>query len=205
MITRGKKTEYRRELRGRVLAVAMPMFKKRGVRTVRMDEIASALSISKRTLYEIFDNKESLLLEGIKRNKEQAEARLAEYASSGANEMEILIEFIRVQMNGLQNVSPEYFADIDRYPSVVEYLHAKNARHRERSMEFTRKGIEHGYFIPNINYDIFVDVCDVMLEQIRRLRLYEKYPMKEIMHTIVTLLMRGCCTEKGRQMLDKVL
>lgn len=205
MITRDKKDEHRRELRDRVLAVAMPMFKKRGVKSVRMDEIASSLSISKRTLYEIFDSKEALILEGIKRNKERTEARLAEYAASGANEMEILIEFLRTQMNELQNVSPDYFADIDCYPRVMEYLHVKSARHRARSMEFTRRGIEHGYFISNINYDIFTIVCDVMMEQVMKLRMYEKYPMREIMHTLVSLLLRGCCTEKGRKMLDDVL
>lgn len=203
--TSDKTIEHRRELHGRILETAMPVFKKRGVKSVRMDDIAAMLSISKRTLYELFDNKEALLLEGIKRSKEQTEAHLIKYAASGANEMDVLIEFLRVQMNGLQDVCPEYFTDINHYDSVMDYLHAKNDSHRERAREFTRRGIEHGYFIPTINYDIFTEICDIMMEQVMKLRMYEKYPMTDIIRTIVSLLLRGCCTEKGRQMLDKVL
>ena len=57
---------YRRGLKGKILETAMVMFAKNGIKAVRMDDIASSLNISKRTLYEIFENKEVLLFEGIK-------------------------------------------------------------------------------------------------------------------------------------------
>ena len=45
------------ELEERILEVTMDMFHKQGIKQVRMDDIAKTLSISKRTLYEIFDDK----------------------------------------------------------------------------------------------------------------------------------------------------
>ena len=51
-------TEYRRQLRKRILEVASLEFRSKGIRSVKMDDIANSLSISKRTLYEIYENKE---------------------------------------------------------------------------------------------------------------------------------------------------
>ena len=60
-------SNYRRDLKERILTVAMQAFKLRGIRNVRMDDIATTLGISKRTIYEIYSNKEELLLDGIMR------------------------------------------------------------------------------------------------------------------------------------------
>lgn len=196
---------YRDELRARIIETASPLFKQRGIRAVRMDEIASMLTISKRTLYEVFDNKEALLLECIKQNKSRIDRLLEKRAAAADNEMEVLIEFLRNQMDDLQDVCPAYFTDLAKYESVMAYLKADGERRKNKSREFTTRGVEHGYFIPNLNYDIFNVISDAMVEYAMKSRLYEQYPIKEIMHTFVTILLRGCCTEKGRRILDSVL
>ena len=45
----------------RIIAQAMQMFVSQGIKSVRMDDIARQLGVSKRTLYEMFGDKESLL------------------------------------------------------------------------------------------------------------------------------------------------
>ena len=42
----------------RIVSVAQEMFLARGIRSVRMDDIAHACGVSKRTLYEIFNDRE---------------------------------------------------------------------------------------------------------------------------------------------------
>lgn len=59
-----KRNKYdREELRKRVIAEAFRAFGKYGIKNVHMDDLACSLSISKRTLYELFCDKEQLLLE----------------------------------------------------------------------------------------------------------------------------------------------
>ena len=60
-------TLYRQELKGRILEMAMQEFMTNGIRKVKMDDIARMLGISKRTLYEIYQDKEAILFEGLKR------------------------------------------------------------------------------------------------------------------------------------------
>ena len=50
----------------RVIAHVAEMIKQMGVRSIRMDDVASSLGMSKRTLYEMFGDKEDLLFESIK-------------------------------------------------------------------------------------------------------------------------------------------
>ena len=45
----------------RIIEQAMHMFVSQGIKSVRMDDIAQMMGISKRTLYELFGDKETLL------------------------------------------------------------------------------------------------------------------------------------------------
>ena len=58
-------SEYKQSLRERIVEVAMQAFAKQGIKAVRMNDIAHLLGISKRTLYEVFDTKEAVLLAGV--------------------------------------------------------------------------------------------------------------------------------------------
>ena len=48
--------------RNMVVKTAMELFRVKGIKDVTMDDIAHRLKMSKRTLYELFDDKESLFL-----------------------------------------------------------------------------------------------------------------------------------------------
>ena len=63
--------EYRQELKNKIVNFAMGEFFKRGVKAVKMDEISQGLHVSKRTVYEIFGDKEELLLCGMKQQQEE--------------------------------------------------------------------------------------------------------------------------------------
>ena len=54
-----------------IVLAAAKSFAQKGVKTVRMDDIAAGLSISKRTLYELFHDKEDLLLDVMKLHREE--------------------------------------------------------------------------------------------------------------------------------------
>ena len=57
-----RKRNDRDELRQKVIETAYQAFSKSGIKNVHIDDIALSLSISKRTIYELFQGKEQLLL-----------------------------------------------------------------------------------------------------------------------------------------------
>ena len=56
-----KHSTSRVELRERIILAAVELFTTNGIKSITMDEIAASLGISKRTLYEVFPDKETLL------------------------------------------------------------------------------------------------------------------------------------------------
>ena len=61
MMEHGRDASQKAELRERIIMTATEAFTLKGIKCITMDDIAAALGISKRTLYEVFADKESLL------------------------------------------------------------------------------------------------------------------------------------------------
>lgn len=89
-------TCYKLELRNRILKAAMTEFLHKGVKSVKMDDIANTLAISKRTLYEIYSNKEELLLEAVRIHEQEFNDHMLQYSlDKNHNVMDIIIEFYK--------------------------------------------------------------------------------------------------------------
>ena len=66
-----KEHPSRLELRERIVDTALQSFVTHGIKSITMDDIAAALGISKRTLYEVFADKETLLMECLRRAQDE--------------------------------------------------------------------------------------------------------------------------------------
>lgn len=201
----GHPTNYRQELRDKILRTAMRLFKQHGVKSVKMDDISNALAISKRTLYEIYDNKEELLLAGVRLDQMNKRQQMEVFATKGNhNEIEVMAKFVKMQMEDLNNISPLFFSEIGLYKRVVSFIQEHKAEQRRYILAFIQQGVEHGYFMPGLNYDIVIDMGIGVMNHVMETKLYEQYPIQEIFHNYVSVLMRGYCTDKGIQELDKL-
>lgn len=201
----GNTTAYRETLRLKLLETAMPLFKRNGVKAVRMDDIAAELQISKRTLYEIYSNKEDLLFECVKHDSETFQTQLNEYARGTNNEMDVIAFFLKSKLKDIDKTNPIFFTEIHKYSKIVTYLKASLESQREKSLTFFNNGISHGFFRDDINYDIVHKMLDAATNHVMQSEMYKKYRLKEIFHTLMLIYMRACCTEKGMAYIDKFL
>lgn len=190
-------TTYRQELKGKILVAAMSLFKREGIKRVKMDDIAQALSISKRTLYEIYENKEQLLCEGVVYEYQLRLEQHRQFTEQAENEIEVVMEVIRQDIVRLGGINPLFFSELAKYERVVELLNKEHEDKRLRSMEFVKKGIENGYFRSDLNYDIISKMSDAVVQHVMMSKMYEEYPLSEIFRNHVDILFRGICTDKG--------
>lgn len=150
----GNVTAYREGLKQKILYTAMSLFKEKGIKAVRMDDIATKMVISKRTLYEIYSNKEDLLYECIKNDNEILMKKIADYASMAENEMAVVAFFIRTKLKDLGSINPLFFSEMEKYERILAFFKENSEKQNARSQEFITKGIEHGFFRNDLNYDI---------------------------------------------------
>lgn len=199
-------TEYRKELRGRILEVAMQDFIQRGIRAVKMDDIAGSLGISKRTLYEIFPNKESLLLEGIRLKQAMGEEEMAKYVTEkNPNTMDIIMKFYHMQMEELSSLPLTFITEISRYPLVTEFLRKKHQKSEENANRFFQRGVKEGYFRSDVDYELISRIGEGMMQNAIARQLYFQYEPQYIFRNIIFLFLRGFCTQKGLEYIDNTL
>ena len=196
-------TNYRMELPAKIMQVAMREFRRCGVKAVKMDDIASRLSISKRTLYEIFSNKEELLLECVRMQEEAFDSHMAEFGSDGShNSIDIILEFYRYQMQNVSDVSPAFYEELSKYGHVVDFLNKKRIKRNANAKAFFANGVSEGYFRKDVDFDIVSQIGAASMEHAMKTKMYEKYGMKDLLHNILFLFLRGLCTAEGIALLD---
>ena len=199
-------TLYRQEWKGKILQTAMEEFTQKGVRAVKMDDIATRLSISKRTLYEIYSNKEDLLLEGVRLYHKESAAYMYFFSIQPEhNVMDISIEFYQKKMGDLARTNPVFYSDIHKYETVTAFLEEEHERNEEEACRFFERGIHEGFFRPDFDYGIISRIGNVAMKYVMETKMYQEYDMQYIFRNIVFTLIRGFCTQKGIEIIDKRL
>lgn len=204
-ISKNTSSIYRALLKEKIISTATTCFHSQGIKAVKMDDIAHRLSISKRTLYELFHNKEELLLACIKSGRERFTKHLEELMRQGANTMDVFMDIITTQMDDTHRINPLFFAEMDKYPSVVNYLEKTRAEQHANSQEFFIKGVKEGYFRDDVNFDIVLEISNSCVEHVMKSAMYDRFPLYEIHHTVTIVFVRGLCTEKGVKCIDDTL
>lgn len=196
---------YRLALREKIMDTAMQAFIRQGIRAVRMDDIAQQLGISKRTLYEIYEDKEELLLQSIKKYNAQRVATLTEYAAQGHNVIDIVLEAYRLKLAESRMVNPLFYSDMMKYPKVDKFIKDTRERSRDKFMLFIEQGIKEGYFQKNINLSLIPLLMDAVGDYIMSNQLLQQYPAEELFDSFYLLPLRGLCTEQGVRKLDEAI
>lgn len=195
---------FSQEQRNRVIDTAGSMFTSQGICKVRMDDVAAALGMSKRTLYEMFADKEELLLECVRKNQERKRAHAAQVAATAGNVLEVVLRIYQYGMEELKRVHPSMFQDINKYPRVVEFLNHHKAQHAEKSHNFYKTGVRQGLFRTDVNFEIFQFLMDLSMGGFMSNRvLMEKWTLAEVLDTVMRVNMRGICTGEGQRLLDE--
>ena len=206
MDRRNEPTEYKQQLKDRILECAINEFRIKGIKAVKMDDLAAMLVISKRTLYEIYRNKELLLLAVVKAGVSDYEAHMSKFMlNTQASVISTIVEFYRYQMQLLTSISPAYFADIDKYPLVTRWLEKNRQKNNETANQFFQEGVRQGFFRKDVDYSLISEVGHATMSYIMKKQVYNRYGMKQILHDVIMLYIRGFCTIKGIEAMEKEL
>ena len=190
------------ELKQRIVLAAESAFTKSGIRNVRMDDLAVSLSISKRTLYELFRDKEQLLLEVVRCHWQDMSDYMAEIISRTEDVLEIIFAFYKRKMEELCSLNPSFLRDLRKYPSVLEFLWEKQKVSDEVAYRYFRKGMEQGIFRDDINFKIINEAMLMSMDLLIYSDIVEEYPLNEIYSEVTFLHIRGITTEKGLRLVD---
>ncbi len=198
--------EYRQELKEKIIDYAMKEFYKRGIKAVKMDEISQGLHVSKRTVYEIFGDKEELLLVGMQMSQEKMRQKIEHFAIHNShNVIDIFAYFYRLQIERNGQIEPVFLEDMHKYPRVLKFLNETSDKESEQRHRFYEAGIKEGLFRSDVDFAILTKIGHIAMEEIMRQQIYKQYPMQVLFDNYFMVMIRGFCTEHGLNLLNKAI
>lgn len=183
----------------------VPIILDKGLKSTTMDNVAASLSMSKRTLYEIFGSKSEMLRETLRALESQNQEFFIRTFKEADNVMEALIEIFKHNRDLMGRVNIDFYRDMDRLYKThrEDYERSREARY-EKLIQMFQLGVEQGMFRPDIDYGIQARIMGLQMEGLKRIE--ELFPpgitLQQVFDTIITGFLRSIASEKGLQVLD---
>lgn len=197
-----EKNTLRNRQRRHVVDVAADAFRQEGIRSVTMDDIAHRLTMSKRTLYQLFRDKEELLLACFEDKIHEERQRMDRIVAQSDNVLEALLRIFRHRMEDYGETTPDFFLDLQKYPAILEH-HTRHRRdEEEKAVEFMQRGIEQGLFRRDVDFQLVVPLITGQIHLIVNTPSYHEYRIIDIFLNTLFVILRGCATPQGVAMMD---
>ena len=190
-------------IKEQIINTAFDLFSQYGIKSVSMDDVAKAAGISKRTLYESFEDKETLLIEGIDHNTESLGQYLTGLEKEPFNALEVILLFYEEMMKNPRWFNEKFYEDLKKYPKAQQKIEMNKARMGKRCMDLFTRGVKEGVFQEGINFEIMALLVKEQTKMLRPSNVFCKHSITEVYNTILLTFLKGISTEKGRAILDR--
>lgn len=197
------------ELRERVIGVALKHFARNGVRSVTMDDIARENGMSKRTLYEMFKDKEDLLWHCMDLFDVEKDRVCRQVKEESVDTIEVFFWFLRMGLESLKELNPLFRSEMKKFHPRVwqEFDQRIRTKDLEFNIELLKRGIDEGLFRNDLKLDI---VTRILMAQIELLDDEDLFPSREfsrseVFESVMINYIRGLSTEKGMSIIDSRL
>lgn len=186
-----------------IILTALDLFSQYGIKSVSMDDIARNLSISKRTLYGFFDDKETLLIEGMEYMNYKQSTYLDQIEKGNYTAVDVIILFYEELMKRPRWYSQKFYEDLKKYPKAMQQKEDQKNVFTKKCFELFNRGVEEGVFQKEVNFDIMAILAKEQLKMLQPSKSFSKHSNTDVYNTVLVTFLRGICTEKGRSILDR--
>ena len=194
------------EVRERIIVESGTLFGKYGIKSMTMDALAEEMGISKRTIYERFKDKDTLLLEVIRYYQQRTKENAHKLIDQSDNAIEALFRIIRMTISQMAQLNPTFLHDFKKYHNKVFKAIAQQEDIRDFSItsKLLETGIEQGVFRDDIHIGIVNHTLHTLFDLFgHESRLIDEgFHRKEMFDHIIIPYFRGISTEKGQKLLE---
>jgi len=205
-ISKGSHTEHTPK---NILHSVMQLFMRYGVKSITMDDIAKELGISKKTIYNHFDDKNALVDEVVKYHIEETSNCCIQIFDTHSNPIDQLFEIGNMFMQMTKQINPCLFLDLKKqyYPAWMRITNHKHQFIHQQIITNLQNGISNGYYHQDIHVDItaklYVQLIDLVIDD--ELFPKDNYKYHELQFEIIKYHLRAITTEKGKNYLNQKL
>lgn len=185
------------------------MFKRLGIKSVSMDDVAREMGVSKKTLYQLVSNKEELVGMVMEEDFKKDVRAFAEHLETSGDAIDEFLRNSRYFIREMREISPATLNDLQKYyPAIwkgmVREHHDEFERQLVRNIE---RGMEEGLYRDNIDSQVVATLYSGMMMMVIDRKVFPNYdrPLSEVIRQMTEYHFHGIVNQFGRERLDKYL
>jgi AcrR family transcriptional regulator len=195
------------DIKDRIQEKARDLFMRLGIRSVSMDDIATQLGMSKKTIYQFFADKDELVEAVMVANIKQTQQDCEKCLVSSANAIEEIFLTMEMIQEQFRNMNPMILYDLQKFHFGA---FQKLAAHKNEFLlsiirNNIEKGISEGLYRKDIDVDILSKFRLESMMMAFNLDLFPpaKYSLAEVTHVIIEHFLFGLATIEGHELILK--
>ncbi|CAN5598714.1 hypothetical protein BH10BAC4_BH10BAC4_19400 [soil metagenome] len=196
-----------KDIKDRILKGATELFMRYAIRSVSMDDVARHLSMSKKTLYHYFADKDEIVTMVATFHMEKDREQFEAFHMSAANAIDELVKISSCLKKDFQEMNPTLLFDMQKYHAAAwgAWLIHKQKYIKESIIRNLKQGIEEGFFRSEINLEV---LAIVRLETIQSTFDGQVFPpakfnLADVHIQLFEHFIYGILTDKGRKVYEK--
>lgn len=186
-------------MKEKILQTAFELYRRYGIKSISLDTVAQQLGVSKKTIYQHFATKETLVEAALEQFLEQVNCNTA---NPDENSVEALVETLRLKNEKVAAINVSFFYDLQKYHAAA---HQKLTAYlagtfRPFLIRNLRTGIAQGLYRPDLHPEIVADLCIATFSVVTDEDVFpaQQYPQPEVRLQAFKLFLLGILTPKGQ-------
>lgn len=197
------------KISSKLLKQAEKLFMCFGTKSVSMDDIASGLGISKKTLYQNVCNKKALVKAVFRARMDQEKQMMTEIVTTSNDAVEEIVKMAQLIISELANVSASMLFDLEKYHKDlwIELEEYRKGTVYQMIYNNIERGKQEGLYREDVHSEItsrlYLGVQYALFDS--SLFELDKYPLSDVFKAHVLHHVRGVATKDGLELLEQYL
>jgi AcrR family transcriptional regulator len=195
------------ETQERILDTAFGLFRQYGTRSITMDDIATRMGISKKTLYAHFVDKDDMVVHAISRFLEVIQEEERVLRANAANAIEELFEVMNMMDERLRNMNPVIMLDLQKFHSkaFLVFQEYRNNSLRTVIRENLERGIAEGLYRKDLEVNILTQfrIASAMLCFQPEVFPIAGFEMGKVQRVLLEHFLYGVASAEGLKLIEQ--
>lgn len=190
----------------KILAQAELMFRKYGIRSVTMSDLARELGMSKKTLYVHLENKRDLISKIMANHIDREQQMILQCKKEAENALDEMMRISIQVQETIKNINPSILFDLRKYHYPIweqfevfrkEFIYSTMQENMER-------GKQEGIYRSDLNSDIISRIYISTVELFADDELFpaESFPRSDLHLQMISYHLHGIISDKGKSLLS---
>lgn len=195
------------DIKEKILQGASDLFHQYGIRSVSMDDLARRLSVSKKTIYQYYTDKDEIVALATQLHIDETRIEYNSVFANSKDPVDELTQMSNCMRKHFKDLNPSLLYDIQKfYPKAWERFNRFKMDYIRNQIESNlNRGIELGYYRSEINVQV---LALLRMEEVQLGFDPTKFPrdqfdFRETQMQMLDHFINGIVTEEGRKLYNK--